>query len=218
MAQLKPKHPGVERAERFVNFANQSFENAEKLRRAWASVKSCASTENDALVTLFIVMPDRPKYQPFPAIYGKRNISPDAEKDKYNSDLLCVRQVLDLLNPHRKRYLNFSTDSRATPEAEVALYAFSELERETLIGLSRLEKVLEVIDPKAKIPTKHWVDEDDAARKNYVLLVASLNRYLVKPKHAALATLANINCLDREVTVTADQIRKAWERGADKRT
>jgi hypothetical protein len=218
IAHHKPKHAGVERAERFLDFAKQSFENAEKLRKAWSVIEKAANPNNDALVTLFIVMPDRPEYQPFSAIYGKRSIPPDAEQERYNDDLKCVRQIIDLLNPHKKRYLNLLRDSSASPEAQRACFEFSPVERDVLSGLRKLQKVLEVVDPKAKIPTKHWVNEEDAALKNYVLLVASLNRYLVKPKHAALTMLANINCLGEDIAISADQVQKAWGRGADKRT
>lgn len=204
------------RARRFRKYWECSDEKAAAVWKAWANIEKAAKSEDD-LLNLFLVMPDQPALYPFEAIYGERHKYPDAEADYYKTCLSSVQTIESLLNPHRPQYLQLLQDATATPEAREACFRFRELDSQLLQGLGALRHLLEVIDPAAKIPTKHW-KSPNAALHNYILLVASLNRYLRPdtPKHSALAVLANVNCPSEPIT--ADQIRKAWIRGADKRT
>lgn len=203
-----------ERFSRFVEYWKRDYERANEIEKAWRAIASSAKSDDD-LVTLFAVMPDKPEAQLFTAIYGKRAVDPSGERTRYDKDLEAVIQVIALVSPHGNRFDELMSDAQTTEEAFEAAIKLRSLDADLLHCLIALRTLLEIVDPAAKIPTKHFLNEEIAARKNYVILVASLNRYLSKPQHAALAVIANVNCPG--ATLNNDQIRKAWNRGADKR-
>lgn len=195
---------------RIGRFASYSADT-ELLARSWKTIADNAKSDDD-LVTLFIVMPDGPVSQPFTGIYGYRVIDPGEEKRRYDKLLECAKAI----NGLRKQniFRDFVADASATEQCHEQLDAFREVDVMFFDGLRKLMRVLEKIDPAAKVPTAHWAS-DGADNKNYVILLAGLNRYLKTPKWTALANLANINCPDH--TISADALAKAWKNGADKR-
>lgn len=202
-----------DRYQRFIEFWKRDYASASKVEKDWKVIQAAAKSDDD-LVSLFMCMSDRPEAQPFTALYGRRTVDPGEERDRYGADLDSVRAVIKIIRPG-KRFDELMMDASATDEAssEAAKLRAHKL-TEVMSALRSLERLLEKVDPAAKSLTSHWASES-APRKNYVILCASLNRYLAKPKHAALAFLANVNCPD--VSISAQQIRDAWRHGAGKR-
>lgn len=202
------------RYRRFTEYWSRDYASAHDLERNWGIIQSAAKSDDD-LVTLFMCLPDRPEAQPFTALYGRRTVDPGEERRRYDADLDSVRAVIKIISPSGKRFDELMRDASATDEAvsEAAKLRAHNLP-EVMSALRSLERILEKVDPKAKSLTPHWASES-APRKNYVILCASLNRYLATPKHAALAFLANVNCPD--VSINAQEIRDAWRHGAGKR-
>lgn len=196
-----------DRINRFSNY----LLDTDLLARSWKTIANNAKSDEE-LIRLFMVMPDGPVSQPFPAIYGYRTIDPGEEKRRYDELLKCAKAIYGLRK--YQRFSNFIADATTTEAGSERIVAFREAEVGFFDGLRKLMSVLEVIDPAAKIPTAHWASVG-ADQKNYVILLSGLNRYLRTPKWKALATLANINCPSH--TVSADALAKAWKNGADKR-
>lgn len=197
-----------ERIERFANYST----DPEQVGSDWKAVAGAAESD-DSLVSLFMLLPDGPIDQPFSAIYGRRIVDPGEERRRYAGLLECAKTINGLRKNNKLSEL--VSDATGTADAAERLYNFREVEGAFFDGLRKLIDVLEVIDPTAKIPTSHWASPD-AAKKNYVILLAGLNRYLKEPKWKALARLANINC--PACQITAEALSKAWKNGADKRT
>ncbi len=218
------------RLKRFTQYYEKHSAEAEKILRAWRAIEKNSRSEQE-LITLFMVMPDKPDSQPYSALYGRRKVGPDAERNRYVKCLRHVRAIEQFCSPHGKAHQQFyrqflvdaCTDQRKvidarTGEKKMAIDVareFLEVEPHFLIGLRKLESLLEVLDPGAKYETRH-PDSPNAALHTYIYLMASLNRYLERPQHAALALLAGINC--PESRITADAIRKSWQRQTDKST
>lgn len=202
------------RYQRFIEYWSRDDASAKEVEKNWRIIQSAAKSDDD-LVSLFMCMPDRPEAQPFTALYGRRAVDPGEEKRRYDADLDSVRAVIKIISPSGKRFDELMRDAGATDEAlsEAAKLRSHKL-TEVMSALRSLERLLEKVDPVAKSLTPHWASES-APRKNYVILCASLNRYLATPKHAALAFLANVNCPD--VSINDQQIRDAWRHGAGKR-
>jgi hypothetical protein len=199
----------IDRAARLAAYSALSDENDEKLRKAWKALEKAANAEpSDALLCVFMLLPDKPERAPFELLYGRRSIDPGEEKARYDEVRAHVVAVEEFLNPHRPAFENMLRDSTATPAAHAACIEFRNAEDGLFIGLKALRKLLTSIEPRDKIPTKHWKAED-ADVKNYLIQVAALNRYLSKPQHAALAVLANANY--PSLSVTTNQLRKAWD-------
>lgn len=203
------------RYQRFIEYWSRDDASAKEVEKNWRIIQSAAKSDDD-LVSLFLLMPDRPEAQPFTAIYGRRAVDPGEERRRYDKDLDSVRAVIKIISPSSKRFDELMRDGGATDEAvSEASKLRSHNLAEVMSALRSLERLLEKVDPAAKIPTPHWANEESASKKNYVILCASLNRYLAKPKHAALAFLANVNCPD--VSINDQQVRDAWRHGAGKR-
>lgn len=192
-----------ERINRFADYSSDT----ELLACSWKTIADNAKSDDD-LVSLFMVMPDGPVSQPFTAIYGCRVIDPGEEKRRYDELLEYAKAINGLRKQQRLR--EFIADAVSTEQCHERLNAFREAEVCFFDGLRKLISVLEVIDPAAKVPTAHWASEG-VGKKNYVILLAGLNKYLGKPKWKALANLANINC--SSATVSADALAKAWKNG-----
>ncbi|MEW6611476.1 MAG: hypothetical protein ACOY5C_07990 [Pseudomonadota bacterium] len=204
------------RLQRFVDSWRQDWRNADKLQRAWSSIERHANSD-DALLTLFMVMPDGPKEQPFSLVFYRRRVDPGVERQRYADWLGHCREVKKIISRKRQSEVltHLLSDCIATDgEAAEAASFFRQNLQAFESTLLSLEKMLELVDPTAKIPTKHW-NSPHAAIRNYVILVAGLNRYLRVPQPAALAFLANANC--PSVSISKDQLAKAWARGVDKR-
>lgn len=93
---------------------------------------------------------------------------------------------------------NLAINARATSDTAVATYnEFEEVRKEFVDGLRKFRKLLEIVDPTAKIPTAQWKSKY-AAKHNYTAFLASLNHFLIEPKHSALATIANVNTWNEE--------------------
>lgn len=205
--------PVEERYQRFVQYWKRDYASMEEVEKNWRIIQSVAKSDSD-LVSLFMLMPDRPEAQPFTAIYGRRTVDPGEENRRYVKDLDSVRAAINIIRPG-KRFDELMRDASATDEAlsEAAKLRAHNLTK-VMSALRSLERLLEKVDSSAKSLTHHWASES-AAMKNYAILCAGLNRYLAKPKHAALAFLANVNCPD--VSINAQQIRDAWRHSAGKR-
>lgn len=201
------------RYQRFIEYWGRDDASAKGVEKNWLAIQSAAKSDDD-LVSLFMCMPDRPEAQPFTVLYGRRTVDQGEERRRYDEDLDSVRAVIKRLSPSGKGFAELIRDASATAEAlSEASKLRSHKLAEVMSALRSLECLLEKVDPAAKIPTPHWASES-APKKNYVILCASLNRYLAEPKHAALAFLANVNCPG--VSINGQQIRDAWRHGAGK--
>lgn len=206
----------IARIERFATYKN----DPEQMTKDWQAIASSSKRKDEELsqssgtnlITLFSVFPDGPVAQTFSGVFRHRDIDVGEERCRY-SELLNHAKALKTLRKH-DNLCRFIADAAATLSAAEALVEFRSVEVAFFDGLRKLIRVLEVIDPTAKIPTEHWAGRE-APKKNYVILLSALNRYLDHPKWQALARLANINC--QEVQITGDALSKAWKAGADKR-
>lgn len=200
------------RLQRFVAHW-RSHPDEETTKKAWAKIERAAPTA-DALIMLFLTLPDEPTKQPFPALFGRRAVDPDIEQERYKDRLNQVRGVLELISPHRPEFLALMRDATATSEGAKAAFEYRAIDQNIGTALQRLVRLLENVDPFAKYPTKHW-KATDSAIKIYTWCVADLTRHMLKPiPWTALATLANINC--SKCTLTGDALRKVSGRAADK--
>jgi hypothetical protein len=201
------------RAQRFVEFANVSFEQQSEVQKAWGAVArhALATSSDPAELAVFIRLPDRPEYNPHALLYGGHRLDRATvvlERKRYaklRQQAAAVRQALG--NSALRHLLQ---DTGANPNALQAATLFRRDHLQPLVdGLGVFEALLRMVDPAHKVPTAQH-SADDAAAKVFVGQVASLNQYLAKPQHAALVRLAMINCSD--ATLNADQVRKAWTR------
>ncbi len=206
-----------DRARRFVNFWEKSPSNAKSIEKAWQAIQKNAKSD-EALLEFFITLPDQPKEQPFSNIFGERSVAvtigerllkPGEELQVYKKVLDSVNEVERFLND-KKRLKWLLSDSAATPWGLEVASEFRTTIPDLKAGLKKFKSILEVADPSAKVPSKQ-PNANDVADKNYVSLLAALNGYLTKPCHAAIASLANANCLSGSDVATA-AIGAAWRR------
>jgi hypothetical protein len=211
----------LQRAERFADFARRDVANAESLSGAWGAIAKQAESCRD-LLRFFANLPDSAEAQPFAGMFGgHRVIDSDEQRRRYRGYVSHVNALLWLLGPPGDpikstpdTYDYLCGDARATGQtASQAFKEFRESERGLRQGLAALRALLAVIDPAAKIPTRQ-PGAQDAARMSYIIQLAWLNSLLLRPQHAAIATLANANFPDGKVT--REQIQKAWANLAPK--
>lgn len=232
-----------ERMHRHINFSRRSFEDSEKLKRMWRTLER-EQAHQGAIVDLFSNVPETPGNPPLLLLARMpRSIDPGEERSRRNA---LVRRLNDLEDffatpssrkkresslphtpgslpsllkhqsgaTHSKEYWQLDFDARCTsPEAAKASSEFEETRLAFLTGLHKFRVLLEVADPLAKMPTKQW-KADDASTQSYIVHISMLNHFLRSPKHAALALLASVSHPD--VPITADSVRKAWVKNADK--
>lgn len=214
----------AERRQRFANYAGASFEQEQELASAWHAVEKAAASDN-ALLTLFYIFPDAPDVQPFRAVYGRRRLNASDEKAAYVELRAHVAALVEFLTAPdeartipRGRILQLLADCEGGPAAAAAQTFWKHLPPvpATLAWLRPLIDALEQVDPSAKYLTTQTASPD-AARKSYTIELARLNRYLVTPQHAALATLATLARINYPpCPVNPEALRKAWNRSADK--
>jgi len=203
--------PLLRRLRRFFDYYINNPDD-DTMQRDWRTIER-HSLSSGQLKTMFMLFPDKPDIQPFSILYGRRNAEPVQEKERYDEYLQHVIAIEELLSPHGRLYERMLRDASAGPiEAIKASYELAEISCHLDDGLRKLRTLLKAIDPSAKYLTSHW--GESGALTTYIALVADLNRYLNKPKHAALARLANINCPDYPIATEA--VRKAWKRNTDK--
>lgn len=204
-----------ERAARFAAYGRAKFDNAEKLKRAWGLIakhgRSQDRSDDPAQLAVFLRLPDRAEYNPHALVWGGRYLDPDVvvrERKRYAEALDALKVVQRLLGPPYDDFRALLFDASASDLLNAVSNFRRDHERPMRLGLAAFREVLESIDPVRKVPAEHWTDEAKAAHRNYVLALADLNRHLAKPQHAAIATLARVNC--PSVHVKVDDIRKAW--------
>lgn len=196
-----------QRVKRLEDFAKKSYENSCALNKAWKALDSAKKSPDD-LLNLFLVWPDNPTVQPFQAIYGKRAVDHQEEGRSYQESARKVSEILALLKPDYLRKL--LSDIPANGDGKAALDSYRTLNRiETMRGLRSLHDMLNAANPQKKYLTKQPFSQD-ADVQTYIILLAELNRYLSSSKHSAIATIANANYPDCQVTGAA--IGKAWKR------
>lgn len=201
----------TERANRFGEFALKSYKNAEKIERAWQTLSNAAQS---GIVAVFARLPDKADATPNASRYRERATDPDGDAACYAKLLKHAAGIKEHIAPGANVYMNLLGDALATRGA--AIRHFTEFDKARggfLAGLQALIDLLSTVDPAAKIPTSQW-RSPDAALKNYVMQVATLNIHLSKPKHAALAVIANVNYPSGKLS--AEALRKSWERSTDK--
>lgn len=215
----RPEHRTMLRARRFRAFWVKHPDEDDALARHWKALKQAALSE-DALINLFLVMPDAAMRNPFPAATGIRSNGPREmsvreERESYAVNAKhaeALRRFLFSDSCRRLRYL--LSDAVATGgEALDHATKFQATNGQLRAALVHLERLLSLADPAAKYPYGQ-PDGPDAASQAYVAVVASLNRYLSKPKHAALAYVAQVN--NPGASLTSAALGKAWSRSADK--
>jgi hypothetical protein len=203
----------MERAARFIAFADQTSEQHDQLLKAWRAVAGAPRSPDDDApeLAIFISLPDRVTLNPHSALYGGRRVDRATialERKRYAGLRTQVAGVRAALRPDSLRTL--LEDASPSKQARAAAGAFRQRDLNALAdGLRALEHLLEVVNPAEKVPTAHWASSD-AADKVFAGQVASLNRHLTKPRHAALVALARVNCPDARLN--AAQVAKAWSR------
>lgn len=200
-----------DRAERFERAWRVSPEAANRLQKAWLTLEREALNE-DALLTLFIVMPDAPDDEPFPLVFGRRNVDAKEEKDRYTEMRGHAVALAEFLGSRAWNHL--ASDCGAT--GSEALWYYIKF-RNSSVGivpaLRALASALEHVDPTAKLLNKQ-ATASNRAEQNYLRQIAGLNRYLSRPKHAALSYIAAVNCPDHPVD--SNRIQKIWNACEDK--
>ncbi|MGA3845978.1 hypothetical protein ACI2UC_20365 [Ralstonia nicotianae] len=200
-----------DRAKRFERAWRDSPDAAEKLLRAWRTLERAAVNE-DALLTLFIVMPDAPDDEPFPLIFGRRNIDAKEEKDRYMEMRGHAVALAEFLGSRNWRHL--ASDCGATGGEALGHYSkFRNLSAGIVPALRTLAKALEHADPSAKLINKQ-ATAGNRAEQNYLRQLAELNSYLCSPKHAALSYIAAVNCPDHPID--SNRIQKIWKEREEK--
>lgn len=201
----------VARLDRLLAYRLASVENETKLNRALlALARSPRNEVADPRVSIFLGLPDEPDDQPFTGLsYGRRTLDPRSIKEKYEELAASVDRLRDFFSGADSLH-QLLADQGENEHAKSAspLYqagAGSHLRR----NLNWLSSAFKGADPHQWSPTNQPLAKD-AKKQTYVKLIADLNRYLIQPKHAALAALANAN--NPACPVAADQLRKAWER------
>lgn len=198
----------IQRYDRIKAYGNASFENQQKLDKAFRAIGKYAQSDDKA-ISLFLCLPDKPMLEFATGIYRKRGKLPDAERDDYQAIAKTAKQLRKLTSKTKIHHMIMDlppsddlASSLAHDDLTRDLYSLPKL-------LSRLIKVAEAADPASKYLTTK-LKSDDAAKQTYIALLARLNdiRYLKKPCHAAIATLANANSPD--VTVATRAITNAY--------
>ncbi|WP_176322717.1 hypothetical protein [Burkholderia vietnamiensis] len=209
----------IERARRFRAFWEKNPDEDDQLKRQWLALKRAARSP-DHLLTLFLVMPDKAERNPFPLVTGARkrgslDLSVAEERQRYGELANQARDIrIFLFSGAHNNFRNLLSDATATGgEAYEEAVKFRASSGDLRTALFHLEKLLKLVDPAAKYPYGQ-PDGADAAVQAYVAVLASLNSHLSKPRHAALAYLAQIN--NPLTPVTSDALRKAWDRARTK--
>ncbi len=209
----------MERARRFRSFWEKNPNEDDQLKRQWLALERAARSP-DHLLTLFLVMPDKAERNPFPLLTGVRKQGPHEllvaeERRRYGELANQARDLRTFLfSGAHSNFRNLLSDATATGgEAHEEAIKFRASSGDLRMALLHLEKLLKLVDPAAKYPYGQ-PDGEDAAAQAYVAVVASLNAHLSKPRHAALAYIAQIN--NPLTPVTSDALRKAWDRARTK--
>jgi hypothetical protein len=224
--QDKPS-PVVSRFARLMKYRAVSSEQQDALDKAFKLLSSAANTSDD-LLALFSGLPDSADAQPLTRLsFGRRSEPLAVQRDRYvalasHADALLkflkseppamsLRQLLaDVAMEDGYDGSGGDSDTAVlrrqnAKQAQVLRDAGADA---GLVGaLQWLSHALKGADPHRWHLTGQPLAAD-AARQTYVRLVAGLNRYLKKPKHAALTVLANANY--SRVVLTADELRKTW--------
>ncbi|MFN4352482.1 MAG: hypothetical protein ACK4F6_16900 [Hylemonella sp.] len=215
----------VRRFRRLMDFRDSSYENQSRLDRAWRTLRDSARSV-DSLLSLFLVMPDAPSIQPFPALsHGPRALDPAAEAQRYaeiaahadalrgyfspSSRLTLERLLADQWRDNAPPGNTKKRSQKAGEYAEKARNIWPDLRfGEVMRGLRWISYACKGADPHQWYLTQQPLAKD-AEMQTYAKQVANLNCYLFRAQHSALATLANANApnhpLDR------DRVRKAWD-------
>ncbi len=187
----------------------------------------------ERLFELFLLFPDAPAAQPYVAIYGRRavymqheipdssgrhvytlarEISPAEERKTYREHADTDGATLKKI--YRGRVMkHLLADAQATGgEVHDMAIRYRQKCGDFDSSLPLLRGLLLAVKPEAKSPTSH-TEAEAGAMTNYRILLGELNRFLSKPKPAAIAFLANINC--PMAPVDGDTIRKSWQRRSD---
>lgn len=196
------------RIDRLTEFAKQSYDNAQALEGAWRAL-DVNKKSDDTLLDLFLTWPDEVTSQPFPAIYGARVVDHQEEKKRYSKGIHHIDAVLGLLRPEALGQLLSDVPAEGTGRAALNCFRLDFNRIVVIQSLRSLRALLNVSDPKRKYLTKQPFAEK-ADLKTYTILLAELNRHLESPQHAAIATIANANLPNHQVT--GDAIGKAWKR------
>ena len=193
------------RAKRLRQYAYASFENSERLGKAWNTLEESAK-DKESLVSMFLLWPDIPVVQPYTAFYGKRAVDHGEEKERYQKLSDKVSDVIALLRP--EPLCQLLADIPGDEAGWSAIRSYNAMNfGATRTGLAAIRRLLDAADPKNKYLTKQPYSSD-AAFQTYIIQLAQLNRYLKKPRYQAIATIANANYSPR--SVTADAIRKIY--------
>lgn len=200
------------RLERFVDFWRKNPDAADEFRRHWRALEK--GSIGGRIFDLFIDMPDGPGLPPFLDLRPKSTLDVGERRARYQAGIEQIDALSVFVDFKGDLMYPLSFDAGATGgEAKQAYRQFDDARKSLADGLRKLRATLQLVDPAASSPTKHW-KAVDAEKKNYVYFVARLNHILVRPQHAALAFLANVNC--PAVQIDKDLVRKAWERGTEK--
>lgn len=210
LAGLPCSHARHDRAQRFVDYWMRDSAGVGELERAWSKIERAALSE-DALISLFLSIPDAPRAEPYPGILGRRDVDAGEERRRNNASRKHISELRASLSYEALQ--RYAADAAASGPGAVQAYRdLTGQVRELLTGLSALDRMLELIDPTAKVETKHYASPE-LAQKNYRRAVASLNRFLDKPQHAALSFIAAVNCPD--YPVPRNTLSKIWRRSED---
>jgi hypothetical protein len=202
---IKPFPELVEQLDRFYAYWIVSDANANRVEKAWRTLAKAAVSEK-RLMSL---------YWGLPMVIDNLEDSPETDP----VEIQRIKIEYPELSKHATALITFLENQDEFEMLDNVSYytgnksgdSFTDLrkKRSTILkGLKCLNEVFNTVDIASCIETQH-VNSPNAEIQHHIGKVARLNRYLVCPKHAAIALVASISC--PEFPITADRVRKAWD-------
>jgi hypothetical protein len=187
---------------------------------SWEKIRAHAKTADDQR-SVFLLLPDIVTEQPIPGLsFGKRSTEPKYQREKYEEVAKCAKVIIDFSTSTEFRRLladqALDADEKARLPNQRGAENACQMYPRAGVSAGRMRAHLNWLHEAClgANPYKWYLSKQplskDAGLKTCIQLVAQLNRYLIKPQHTALATLANKNLAQEDIYITSDAICKAW--------
>lgn len=199
----------------------------QKIDKAWGLIVKSA-INNDAVLGVFLALPDAATEMPYTGLNGgERATDVEHQSKRYGDMAEHAKALLDFLatnksgDPLQRLFSDLDQEvgrldrvpkirdaTKMMEHTDQAIQFWQTCAQETgvRVALNFLYHAFSGANPHkwyAKQPKAK-----DAAKQVYTVQVAQLNRYLSKPQHSALATIANANV--SKLKISSDSIRQAW--------
>lgn len=228
-ATVKGKNSAhVVRFDRLMKYRADDFEQQKKIDKAWRAL-SKHSRDEDALLSVFLGLPDTVEVQPFTMLsFGKRlSDDPQSARQRYLEMAKHADELLKFLG--RTAFADPMSQLLADQDDEdgwltrLPKEKGAEKMHDHVIEARRMRQLGAGHQVKRDLlwlshalkganPHKWYLTKKprarDAGEQTCAALVADLTRYLCKPQHQALAVLGNANLPGAKLT--DEKIRSAW--------